>query len=104
MRDSPKAAQQRRNEARCTPEGGKPLHRGCKLGYHACAEKAKMEISAKSGSGRNAVAFNPEKVGVQAYKLVLTQLDHGEYGLLAPNAMGSASVSSSGKIFAFGVE
>ena len=61
-------------------------------------------LRAKSGSGRNAVTFNPAKVGVQAYKVVLTQLGQGEYGLLAPNAMGSASVSSSGKIFAFGVE
>lgn len=61
-------------------------------------------LRVKSGSDRNAVPFNPEKVGTQAYKLALTQLDAGEYGLLAPGAMGSASVSSSGKVFAFGVE
>ncbi|MBI1352798.1 MAG: hypothetical protein GC160_00525 [Acidobacteria bacterium] len=61
-------------------------------------------LRAKSGSERNAVPFNPEKVGVQAYKLVLTQVDKGEFGLLAPGAVGSASMSSSGKVFAFGVE
>jgi hypothetical protein len=61
-------------------------------------------LRVKSGSDRNAVMFNPEKVGVRAYKLVLTQVAYGEYGLLAPGAVGSASVSSSGKIFAFGIE
>jgi hypothetical protein len=58
-------------------------------------------IHASGGADRNAVAFEHEKIAARTYKIELADLKAGEYGLLPPGAMMSASVASSGKIYTF---
>jgi hypothetical protein len=59
-------------------------------------------IHASGGAERNAVKFEPEKVGNRIWKIALKDLKKGEYGFLPPG-ISSASLSSSGKIYSFGV-
>jgi hypothetical protein len=59
-------------------------------------------IHASGGAERNAVKFEPEKVGNRVWRIVLKDLKKGEYGFLPPG-VSSASLSSSGKIYSFGV-
>jgi hypothetical protein len=59
-------------------------------------------IHASGGAERNAVQFETEKLGNRIWKIVLKNLTKGEYGFLPPG-VSSASLSSSGKIYTFGV-
>jgi hypothetical protein len=59
-------------------------------------------VHASGGAERNAVNFEPEKMGTRVWKIVLKDLPKGEYGFLPPG-VNSASISSSGKIYSFGV-
>ena len=59
-------------------------------------------IHASSGSECNAVKFEPEKVGQRVWRISLKYLKKGEYGFLPPG-VNSASISSSGKMYCFGV-
>ena len=59
-------------------------------------------IHASGGAERNNIAFAPEKVGDRVWRVVLKDLPKGEYGFLPPG-VSSASLSSSGKIYTFGV-
>ncbi len=58
-------------------------------------------IHASGGTEKNAVSFEPHKVGDRVWRIDLTNLTRGEYGFLPPGA--TASLSSSGKIYSFGV-
>jgi hypothetical protein len=58
---------------------------------------------AKSGADKNAIELKFDRVAPRTYKVKLTNLKPGEYGFLAPGAVGSANTASSGKIFTFGV-
>jgi hypothetical protein len=57
---------------------------------------------ASGGAERTTVEFKPEKMAPRTWKIRLNQLDVGEYGLLPPG-VSSASISSSGKMYTFGV-
>lgn len=61
-------------------------------------------LRVRSGSERNSVAFEPKRVAPRGYLVRLERLEAGEYGFLPPGMAASESMSSSGKIFAFGVE
>jgi hypothetical protein len=58
-------------------------------------------LHASSGAERNAEKFEPGKVGKRTWRILLN-LKKGEYGFLPPG-VSSASISSSGKLFTFGV-
>lgn len=60
-------------------------------------------IHASGGAQKNAVDFEPIKIGSGVYKIVLTDLKKGEYGFLAPGWQGS-NMASNGKIHTFGIE
>ena len=55
-----------------------------------------------AGSERNAVKFESEKIGQRIWKIKLADLKKGEYGFLPPG-VNSSSISSSGKMYCFGV-
>lgn len=55
-----------------------------------------------AGSERNAVKFEPEKIGQRIWKIKLADVKKGEYGFLPPG-VNSSSISSSGKMYCFGV-
>jgi hypothetical protein len=59
-------------------------------------------IHASSGSEKNAVEFQSEKIASRTWRIKLADLKKGEYGFLPPG-MSSQSISSSGKIYTFGV-
>jgi hypothetical protein len=59
-------------------------------------------IHASGGAERNAVKFEPEKVGQRTWKIPLKDMQKGEYGFLPPG-VNSSSISSSGKLYCFGV-
>ena len=59
-------------------------------------------IHASSGSEKNAVEFASEKIASRTWRVKLTDLKKGEYGFLPPG-MSSQSISSSGKMYTFGV-
>lgn len=60
-------------------------------------------IHASGGAQKNAVDFEPIKIGSGVYKIVLSNLPKGEYGFLAPGWKGS-NLASNGKIHTFGIE
>jgi hypothetical protein len=59
-------------------------------------------IHASGGAERNAVPFNSDKISGRVWRVKLDGLPKGEYGFLPPG-LNSASLSSSGKIYSFGV-
>ncbi len=59
-------------------------------------------IHASSGSEKNAHEFAPEKIASRTWRIKLADLKKGEYGFLPPG-VSSQSISSSGKIYTFGV-
>ncbi len=59
-------------------------------------------IHASSGSEKNTVEFTSEKIASRTWRVKLADLKKGEYGFLPPG-MSSQSISSSGKIYSFGV-
>jgi hypothetical protein len=59
-------------------------------------------IHSSGGAERNALSFEPEKVGDRVWRIVLKGLAKGEYGFLPPGVC-SASLSASGKMYTFGV-
>ena len=59
-------------------------------------------IHASGGAEKNAVEFTPEKIAGRTWRIKLTNLKKGEYGFLPPG-VSSQSISSSGKIYTFGV-
>jgi hypothetical protein len=59
-------------------------------------------VHSSGGAERNATSFEPHKVGDRVWRIDLTNLPRGEYGFLPPG-VSSASISSSGKIYSFGV-
>ena len=59
----------------------------------------------KAGTAdKNFVFFNAEKVASRLYRIELTQLERGEYGLVPPGSALHSSKGSVGKIYSFGVE
>ena len=61
-------------------------------------------VHSTGGSDKNAVDFEFERLRARTYKVVLEELEAGEYGLLPPGATMSASATSMGKIHTFGIE
>ena len=59
-------------------------------------------IHSSGGAERNAVAFEPERVGDRVWRIVLKGLAKGEYGFLPPG-ISSASLSAWGKMYTFGI-
>jgi hypothetical protein len=59
-------------------------------------------IHASGGAEKNAVAFEPQKIANRVWRVSLKDLPKGEYGFLPPG-VSSQSISSSGKIYTFGV-
>jgi hypothetical protein len=59
-------------------------------------------IHASGGAEKNATPFEPHKVGDRVWRIDLSSLPKGEYGFLPPG-ISSASISSSGKIYSFGI-
>lgn len=59
-------------------------------------------IHASGGAERNAVELKSEKIANRTWRVKLTDLKKGEYGFLPPG-VSSQSVSSSGKIYSFGI-
>jgi hypothetical protein len=55
------------------------------------------------GAQLNELAFKYEKVAPRIYKIQIVKLDAGEYGFLAPGAIGSSNAASLGKIYTFRV-
>jgi len=60
-------------------------------------------IHASAGAQKNALEFDPVKIGPSTYKITLKDLKKGEYGFLAPGWSG-ANMAASGKIHTFGIE
>ncbi len=67
-------------------------------------ELARGRINFSTGTQRNAVPFENEKLAKQIYRLKFGVLKKGEYGLLPPGANISANATSAGKIYTFLVE
>ena len=59
-------------------------------------------IHASEGAEKNAVEFTSEKIASRTWRIKLADLKKGEYGFLPPG-VSSQSLSSSGKIYTFGV-
>jgi hypothetical protein len=59
-------------------------------------------LHVSGGAQRDDVVFQPEKIGDRIWRIRLKNLPNGEYGLLPPG-IESASISSSGKMYTFGV-
>jgi hypothetical protein len=59
-------------------------------------------LHASGGAERTAIEFNSEKIGDRTWKIRFSNLNPGEYGFLPPG-ISSASISSSGKMYTFGV-
>ncbi|HEX4488306.1 MAG TPA: hypothetical protein VH088_18660, partial [Terriglobales bacterium] len=54
------------------------------------------------GAIRDDVPFQSDKIGIRTWRISLSDLPNGEYGFLPPG-VASASISSSGKMYTFGV-
>ena len=61
-------------------------------------------LFAKSGTDKNVVPVDPEKLASRVYRLDLTRLDPGEYGILPADSGGTLVANSLGKIYSFGIE
>jgi hypothetical protein len=59
-------------------------------------------IHASGGAEKNAVPFEPQKIANRVWRVSLKDLPKGEYSFLPPG-VSSQSISSSGKIYTFGV-
>jgi hypothetical protein len=59
-------------------------------------------IHTSGGAEKNAVAFQPEKVGKRIWKVALNDMKKGEYGFLPPG-VSAESLSSAGRVYSFGV-
>jgi hypothetical protein len=59
-------------------------------------------IHQSGGAEGNDVPFSPEKIGSRTWKITLSDLPKGQYGFLPPG-VESASISSSGKMYTFGI-
>jgi PDZ domain len=59
-------------------------------------------IHASGGAERNSIPFEPKKIASRTWKISLNSLRQGEYGLLPPG-VSSASISSNGKMYTFGI-
>jgi hypothetical protein len=59
-------------------------------------------VHSSGGAERNLVSFESEKIGNRVWRIAIKNLPQGEYGFLPPG-VNSASLSSSGKIYSFGV-
>ncbi len=59
-------------------------------------------LHVSGGAQRDDVAFQPEKIGNRTWRVVMRDLQDGEYGFLPPG-VDSASISASGKMYTFGV-
>jgi hypothetical protein len=59
--------------------------------------------SAKSGARKGLIEPKFEKVGKAMYRTTLEGVKRGEYGILPPGAVTSASTASSGKMYSFGL-
>ena len=57
---------------------------------------------ASGGAERTSIDFESEKIGPRTWRVRLDKLNPGEYGFLPPG-LNAASISSSGKIYSFGV-
>lgn len=55
------------------------------------------------GAQKNEVKFDFEKVAPRTYRIPFSSLEPGEYGFLAPGAVGSSNAASLGKIYTFRV-
>jgi hypothetical protein len=60
-------------------------------------------LHATGGAERTAMDFKSEKIGERTWRIQLQNLSPGEYGFLPPG-ISSASISSSGKMYTFGVK
>jgi PDZ domain len=60
-------------------------------------------LHVSGGAQRDDVSFQPLKIGSRTWKIVLPNLQRGEYGFLPPG-VASASLSASGKMYTFGIE
>jgi hypothetical protein len=58
---------------------------------------------ATGGAERTALPFKSEKIGERTWRIQLQNLSRGEYGFLPPG-VSSASISSSGKMYTFGIK
>jgi hypothetical protein len=58
-------------------------------------------IHSSGGAEKNAVAFTFDKVAARTFRIKLSELKQGEYGILPPGATTSANVASSGKMYTF---
>jgi len=54
------------------------------------------------GAERDTIHFEPRKIGDRTWEISLGELTAGEYGFLPPG-VSSSSISSSGKMYAFGI-
>lgn len=59
--------------------------------------------NAKGGARKGLVEVKFEKVGKATYRGTINNVKRGEYGILPPGAVGSASTSSAGKMYGFGI-
>lgn len=59
-------------------------------------------LHASGGAERTNIDFEPEKIAPRTWRIKLQKLTPGEYGFLPPG-LSAASISSSGKIYSFGV-
>jgi hypothetical protein len=59
-------------------------------------------LHVSGGAQRDDVPFQPEKIGNRTWKIRLKDIQDGEYGFLPPG-VESESISSSGKMYTFGV-
>ena len=67
-------------------------------------ELARGRINISTGTHKNAIPFESEKLAKQIYRLKFEVLKRGEYGLLPPGANISANATSAGKVYTFLVE
>ena len=59
-------------------------------------------VHASAGEERTTIDFQSEKIAPRTWRVKLEKLTPGEYGFLPPG-MNAAGISSSGKIYSFGV-
>jgi hypothetical protein len=59
-------------------------------------------IHESGGAQRDTIHFEPRKIGERTWEISLGQLTPGEYGFLPPGVL-SGSISSSGKMYTFGI-
>lgn len=59
-------------------------------------------IHASGAAERDTISFEPRKIGDRTWEVRLDDLSAGEYGFLPPGVF-SSSISSSGKMYTFGI-